>query len=318
MKRNFLLFFVIIISIISCEEGFEPTAEFREDYVMFGVINGDTTYQTVIISKSYEPDNFNPYANTNDPDIRDAVVTITGRDKEYVLRDTSIERADKSRYTTDEYFYYTDEFKPKIGEEIELRAVLPNGKVLTSKTKLPGFSLFSWTNSDEALPINKIYSQVLFTWKLNNASDNLVFLPRFLIHYYEKINGVNVKKEKEIPLELVKLGSSLKELFPSASGKDYVLYDTTIVYDTFKELKGSGNPSDITIINGEVELTVMDKNLGSYYSSIQTLNDGYTIKIYETNYSNIEGGIGILGSYFTFKRNIEILHDFIGRFGYNF
>ena len=317
MKRNIILFIITVFVFISCEEGFEPTTEFREDYVMYGILDGDSTYQTVVISKSYSAENFDPYSNTTDPDIQNAVVTIKGNDKEYVLRDTSIERADQSRYSNPQYFYYTNDFQPKVGEEVEIKAVLPNGKILESQTQLPHYSLFTWADSDEMLPISTIYDQVLFRWKLNNSPDDLVYLPRFLIHYFQKVNGVDVRKVKEVPYNLVRIGGQLKEQFPSATGKNYILYDTTIVYDTFKDLKGTGSPSDITIIKGEIEVTIMDNNFGNYYSSIQTLNDGFTIKIYEANYSNIKGGIGIWGSYFIKSKDIEVLPDFTKRFGYN-
>ena len=316
MKINILSVIIISLFIISCEEGFEPTADFKEDYVMYGIVNGDSTYQSVVISKSYSSDNFDPYSNTSDPDIKDAIVIIKGENKEYFLRDTSVERSSQSQYSVPQHFYYTNEFKPKLGEKIELQAILPNGKVLISKTTMPNYSLFFWSNDDEVLPINRIYNKVLFRWELRNPSPNLIYLPKFLIHYFQTVGGTNLKKTKEVPLNFVKIGNSLQESFPTASGTKYVLYDTTIVYNTLKELKGAGSASDITIIKGEVELTIMDENLGSYYSSIQTLNDGFTIKIYETNYSNINGGIGIWGSYNTIRKDIQILPEFIQSFGY--
>ena len=77
MKIISLIFCVLIsIVIISCEKGFEPKAEFREDYFLYSVINADTNYQTVILSKSYDVEGFNPLNNEIDPDIKDAEVTL--------------------------------------------------------------------------------------------------------------------------------------------------------------------------------------------------------------------------------------------------
>lgn len=317
MKNTIILFITALVLFVSCEEGFEPTTDFKEDYIMYGILNGDSSYQTVVVSKSYSADNFDPYSNTTDPDIQNAVITITGRDGEYLLRDSSVERTDKSHYDSPQHFYYTNDFKPKIGEEVKIKAVLPNGKVLESETQLPHYSLFSWTDSDEELPISKLYDKVLFRWKLNNAPDDLVYLPRFLIHYFQNENGTSVRKTKEFPLNFAKIGGIDKEQFPNATGNTSVLYDTTIVYNTLKNLKGNGSASDITLIRAEIELTIMDKNFGSYYSSIQTLNDGFTIKIYEANYSNINGGIGVWGSYFTVTKDIDILEEFARRLGYS-
>lgn len=316
MKKKLFVLIISAFVFISCEEGFEPTTEFKEDYVMFGIINGDSTYQSVVISKSYQAENFDPYSNTADPDIQGAIVTIQAGDKFYQLRDTSIERTDQSRYTTAQHYYYTNQYKPKVGENVEIRAELPNGKILTSTTKLPFYTIFFWASDDDVLPIDNIYKEVLFRWELNNSSEDLVYLPRFFIHYFQNVNGQEIKKVKEVPINFVHTDNNLTEKFPNASGNKFVLYDTTIVYNVMKELKSSGNASDITIIKGEVELTIMDENFGNYYSAAQTSNDGYSIKIYETNYSNIIGGIGIWGSYFIKRKDVEILPAFSRSFGY--
>ena len=91
MKINLILSLLIAAAFLSCEEGFEPTTGFRQDYVMYAIIDGDSTYQSVVITKSYQADNFDPYSNTEDPDIKNAVITITGNGKEYILTNHTIQ-----------------------------------------------------------------------------------------------------------------------------------------------------------------------------------------------------------------------------------
>ena len=109
MNKVYKIFAIIFLMIISnsCEDGFEPKAEFEEEYVLFSIINADTNYQTAILSKSFNVDGFNPLENTNDPDIKNAVVKIYKNGIEHLLKDTSAIREYDSRYNQEQFFFYT-------------------------------------------------------------------------------------------------------------------------------------------------------------------------------------------------------------------
>ena len=310
--------------IISCEKGFEPKADFKKQYVLFSLIDGDSSYQTVIVSSSYDVDksNLNPYSNLEDPDIGNAKIILTRRNNihqllnTYTLTDTVAPRTGNLKYSTPQSFYYTSDLNPDEGDFIDIEVTI-DGKVLKAQTQLPLYSSFFWDQSDNQYPVSKNYSQVLFQWKLSGTNHQYVFAPRFLIHYTENINGEEIPKIKEVPHEYKKQGSEYFPAFIRALTKNAITYDTAFVNRAFNEIAPpNSDRSLITIEKVEFELTIFDDNFGSYYNAIQTVNDGFTVRIYETNFSNVNSGIGVFGSYFIKRKELYISKIFIQSLGY--
>ena len=101
MKKIILAFLVLFsFYFISCDSSFSPYAPFTEDYILNGIVRGDTSYQVVTLSHSYQPDNTDPSTYKTDPAIVGARVEITYDNKIYVLRDSSISRTDTSQFDT--------------------------------------------------------------------------------------------------------------------------------------------------------------------------------------------------------------------------
>src|SRR5512146_1748833 len=112
MKQKIGLLFLIFGLLInySCEVNFSPKGEFQQKYILTCVIRGDTSVQTATISKSYNVDGYDPYANTTDPFLKDAYIRIWAGDNVYFMKDTSIARADTSRYKGLFHFFYLKDF----------------------------------------------------------------------------------------------------------------------------------------------------------------------------------------------------------------
>ena len=59
----------------------------------------------------------------------------------------------------------------------------------------------------------------------------------------------------------------------------------------------------------------LDAGLSKYYQAFQK---GFTIKINETDYTNIEGGKGIFASLYSFSKTLDVDSTYIRSFGYHF
>ena len=82
---------------------------------------------------------------------------------------------------------------------------------------------------------------------------------------------------------------------------------------------GDNNKSNYSVeIKPKVEVLVMDEALSRYYSSTsQSLND-LTVRLDENDYTNIEGGYGIFGTYITKQYTaISFIATYLESFGYN-
>jgi len=65
-----------------------------------------------------------------------------------------------------------------------------------------------------------------------------------------------------------------------------------------------------------LELRVFDKNLSAYYLSVNRLNGDYTVRLDAKEFSNINGGYGIFGSFTDQKIAILFDNDYLTRFNF--
>jgi hypothetical protein len=73
----------------------------------------------------------------------------------------------------------------------------------------------------------------------------------------------------------------------------------------------------IRIISARFELLSFDEHLSNYYSSTHGYLDEFSIRLDETVYSNIEGGMGIFGSYYKSERLFPIYASYIASYGFD-
>src|SRR3990172_8021014 len=100
MKTAILFIIVFVFSLIlnSCEENFSPKADFQEKYILYSIINIDSTIQTAVLQKSYYVEGYDPYLNTTDPYISGTDIRIRQGENIFFMRDTITTRSDTSRY----------------------------------------------------------------------------------------------------------------------------------------------------------------------------------------------------------------------------
>ena len=80
--------------------------------------------------------------------------------------------------------------------------------------------------------------------------------------------------------------------------------------------KGDPEKENYFIKNAEFDVIILDDNLAPYYFSIQTFLDGFTVILDQQDYSNIEGGYGVFGSFFKQTHDLIIEPDYIRSYGY--
>lgn len=316
MKKQ-LIYFLGIISLffISCEENFNPNGELREIYSVNCILRCDTSYQMLTISKAYQIEGTNPLNYNEDPTIKGAEVKIYYDDKVIVFRDTSILRTDTSRYKYNIYYYYAKNFKPEENKEYFIDVLLPNGRRLTSVTRTPETLEFIKQTSS-LLITNEPVQQLSYFWKITN--NDVVYVPRLTFYYYKTINGNKIKYKKQIPLRYEKRGDNYVEVYPKPDKHPYVFYDMAVVRKAFEDIsKGDPYKGNYSIVSGTYfELLVLDANLSAYYSTSNSAYGEFSVKIDETDFSNIKNGLGIFGSYIHQEIRVSFAEDFVNSFGY--
>jgi len=292
----------------------DPKVGFKERYVLYLVMRGDTTYHSAILAHTYNVNGLDPLTNEIDPAIKDAVIKIWGENYVHIFRDTLISRNDTSRYNSPVFFYYLDNYKPAYSESLKVHAYLMNGIVLKAVTRVPSEVIL---DSVYILPV-KERNDYTFSWQKN--VDDLLFLYRAKLWYKHRTEteGV-VTKWLEIPLELKKDGDSVKSIYPTISDNHYVRYTNEALDWTMKKISEfEFDKSMITVTRIEFEIISLDKPLSDYYAITHSYLDSYSLRLDENIYTNVEGGIGVFGVCYKQSIIFRMKEDYILSFGYKY
>ena len=176
-KINLILISIILLTLISCDEDFNPYGDYQEKYAITCILKNNENFQTATLFRSY-------LTPPSDPSVIGADVRIWYNDSVFVFRDSSVTRTDTSRYTTPFSFYYSDHFSVDYNKSIELEVLLPNGKRLRSYSVTP--RKFNFDNESEVLvpPVSSDIVQI--SW--DALETGIYFSSNFTIRYRQNVN----------------------------------------------------------------------------------------------------------------------------------
>lgn len=293
----------------SCEENFSPKTDFVEKYVLYSIINPDSSIQTAYLQKSYFVDGYDPYLNTEDPSIKGAEIRLRQKNNVFFLRDTSIEITDTSRYKSPVNFYYTKDFYTIGSDSIEILVTLSNGIKLYSITNMAPEVEFEIENN-KIIPAEE-QDHVKFFWNL--AGQNSWYLPKFVFYYTKD----NIRYEKEVATEYILKDGNWTASFPAITQSNVIRYFHYAIDSAFAEIsKNDPDKNRYKILGGVLNLLVFNESLSSYFSSTNGYLDDFTIRLDESDYSNINGGLGVLGTVRKQTFGAKFTEAYIISFGY--
>ncbi len=313
--KYFTALILISVIFISCEDNFSPKAPYDERYSLNCIIRGDTSLHVATLYKNYDVPNLDPYENKKDSFIDGAFIRMwRGNDEIYIFSDSTMQRTDTSRFNTDINYYYIKDFVPNEGDSLEIEVLLPNGRRLFSNTKIPQKVKRNEDASDMEV-IQEIKDYLRTQWIIKNRDQ--VYLPRLLIDYLVNENGVNIRQKKIIPWKKLQGGNDIKYIYPAPS-RDYLIdYEMNLIKESMIDIsKNETEKSKYTIISLVLELSILDENLSTYYFTVGLEGNSFAAGLDEGDYTNIENGFGIFGSFYTQKFKIEVSKGYVNSFGY--
>lgn len=315
MTRKVVFIVLMFLSVVSCDESFSPKGDYQERYALFGIMRADTNLQVVTLYKSFEVPGLNPFENKVDPFIKGAYVRIwKNKDEVFVLRDSSIQRSDTSRYTTPAYFYYTKGLIPNILDTMEIEAVLPNGRRLKAVTFVPPTVSTDYSATDRVIPV-KGRNSVYVGWRANEQ--NVIYAPQLTIIYKKVENGISKLHKKIVPLKYFLINGIQTPLYPQPTSESMLEIEISAIEKALAEIsEGDPNKGSYRILTMITNLYLYDRNLSAFYSSSNKFGDEYSIRVDESDFTNVEGGFGVFGSY-SVKKIVQFFNpDYIRSFGY--
>lgn len=311
MIRMLGVIILLALLTLSCEENISPFGAYNEKYTLNCILRGDSTIQYATVTKSFY--NLNPTADNSEKRFLENVdLRIWQGNDVYRFRDSIISTMLYGKEVSLN-IYYTKGFIPKYNDEIEIEALLSNGKRLSSSTIIPKSIYIQKSVSDTSIP-SKDNRQVFVKWE--SAGENLIYAPEINIYYKKK--GFEKGFAKRVPIEYVKQSGKYYPNYAKPSKDNFVSIAMDAIRRAMEEIS-EDDPvkKNYTILTMIVHIHVYDKNLSEYYvSSAQNL-DQFSVNVDALDYTNIKGGFGIFGSYNSKKYVIKFNREFIGAFGYN-
>ncbi len=325
MKKAFLvLLTVLLIFIESCKSDFNINAPSEDVYALNCVLRNDNSIQYAILSKNTVTDNgTSPTLNSNALNIKGANIKIFCNDSVFVMRDTTIQVNDAGNITNVNC-YYVKNLIMKPGKIISIEAAVSGGKTLKSTIPVQEIS-FGTFSTNFPLTLKTGYQiRDPYTWSWNGdpeSSTDILNQPQLEIYYKKYEGGKFVDKIILVPLVYYYTGSAnnLIPVYVKFSFENDCITTLETINKTMQDISGNDPDKGNYIINKVLFSVVsFDPNLTKFYSAYNTYTENFTVKLRQTDYSNIEGGIGIFGIYYKFSQNLVVDSLYIESYGYQY
>lgn len=320
------LFVCLNLLFISCDDSIDPKTAPEEGYVVFCLINCDTTFQTAYVSKTYDVEGLEPGVNKSDPAITDAAVSVKYLSNDYLFNNAVAERTDTSRYSNGFHYYFNNSLNVKskyindTPKPITIKVALPGGGVLTSNSETIPAGDVMFEKYLYMFPAGNNPKTSEFKWRFF-LSQNLIkkyyFLPSLKIEYSRENGGISTPMTFEIPLKKIYTENKEVPVYPVVTQNNYVNYVNDYITKGFLQLS-EGDPvkSNYTINKLVFKIVLMDKNIASYYASNGTFEDEFSVRIEAADVSNINGGYGLFGVYAARTKEVKLDTNYIRTLGY--
>jgi hypothetical protein len=295
MKTKLTVLFIFFLLQLSCDNSIDYIGDFSQQYSLNCVLRSDKNVQYATIKRSYPPES--AAAQT---DIQNAVVSLILPDTTFFFRDSILSGESSGNVGS---FYYINNFSLTKNTELKIQAVLPDNTVLTAQVKSAGYTRVLLESEDLVLPGSEDES-AFFMWRILGERDSIILLPSLYIRYvisgpdtavkYKKINGTYIQ-----------------------NGDVFRVANSALSLGMGQISEGIADKSSITIIDGFFELKLCDFMMGMYASAAETFEDEFSVRISAPDFSNINGGLGIFGTYMSESFDILFLPEYVASFGYN-
>ena len=287
-----------------CDTPFEPKGSYREKLVVYAVLTTRADTQYVRVYTTYNPRGFDALEVGAETPVRNAQVSLTTESITHRLRDTTIFRIDKSRYSTELAAYVAYPLAINQGSRYSLAVVSPLGNV-SAATSVPGKGSVLLANAYVMKEPEKFNEDIYIYLTLSPLSRG--FMIRWYIDFEIRSGGAWSPQRLEVPASIETSGPNKDQfIYPALTRRSS---ETTArqTMETFgfarpayrlflKGLKSKYAAFEFRFKRAVFILTQVDVNLYNYYNIVSGFQDKFSIRTDLPDYSNIQGGLGLFGA----------------------
>lgn len=302
-----LLSFPATLFLLSCNQPFDPRAPFQEQLVVFSVLSTDRNAQFVRVERNYMPPGFDPLAAVADKAIPDAQVTVTDGITSYRLRDTTLPRLDTSRFKSPLHTFVVSPFSPQAGRTYHITVQSPGLQPASASATVPAKSFPSMGITAPMVLDNPGgrdgNAEMLFNVVLSSSAKG--YIGRLYVDYDVLIGSEWVGGRTEVPLMFVnpKVPDPKYVIYPQLTARTLtgfvaLIFKNSLYTATLNSIYFDRYKSNKLIFNRVVfQVLQADKNLFNYFNVAHAYRDAQSMRLDEPMFSNVAGGIGLVGAY---------------------
>lgn len=307
-RPSFLLILTTILLLDGCNNTFDPKGSFKNEVVVFSIVNLKEARQYVRVYSTYDPPTFDPLAIHADNPVDDAIVTIHDQaipGIRYSFVDTIITRLDTARYSSPIHSYVATGFQPVGGRTYVLTVTSPTRGSFTATTEVPTQATMAISNTyvlrePSQFPNNPIGVRINITYQTKG------YVMRFLLRYKYTVDGIDHVETLEVPTFVSNSGADQKKTYATLTRRktnpsvftqasEVVEFDYQAYTITLTEIRQKYGDKSLFFQEALFILTQVETNLYNYYSVVSGFQDEYSIRTDQPDFSNINGGVGLFG-----------------------
>jgi hypothetical protein len=318
------ILFLVVISftfITSCSTDFSINEPSHEDiYILNCILQNDNSIQYALLSKNlYTESGGTPTSISKDQFIKGANVKILYNNSEYVMKDTTLQIITDGKINEINCYYFKGLIADP-GKAVSIEATAPNGKKLTSTIQIPVIYFpknFAYNIPPGFPDANYFIDELGWGWVVNNKQSNdIINLPQIEVYYKKYEGGTFIEKKIIIPLGSFTI-NGYSNVEPSNNYSAMENFD--IINMKMQEISGNDyNKQNYIIEKATYSVLAIDPLLSKYYSLDDTYSQSFSIKLYPPDYSNIQGGKGVFGTYYKYSKTANIDSLYVYSFGYQY
>jgi hypothetical protein len=298
-----LILGLLLFLLSGCENSFDPRGPYQKQLVVYSILSNSADSQYVRVFTTYNPSGVDPTEVTADTYVRKAAVTLIDDSTTYKLRDTSITRVDKSRYSDDIGAYIAYPCHLRLGKTYTLSVVSDQGNVsATVSVPHAGYLL---PNNPFILKAPDRYGNEDITVTIGISPLARGYVVRLYLDYLVRVGADWVHKRDEIPTSILSAsGASVQYNYPKLTRRTSdvsqpyvnVHFPITVYSAFFASIVSQYGSDGYQIVSATYVLTQVEANLYKYYNLANGFQDEFSIRTDQPDYTNIQGGLGIFGA----------------------
>ncbi|MBI2620127.1 MAG: DUF4249 family protein [Ignavibacteriales bacterium] len=320
MPGRYFILAGLALTTLGCETDFNPKGPFLDRIVLYSVLTPASNRQIVRLETTYNPPGFNPLEHTSTRQIMNAQVSVSWDSSVVVLRDTLIQRNDGARYRDSIKAFVASPLTAFRGKTYAIAVIAPTYGTLTAATTVPGNGTVDVALSGRVILTNPIsfredIQAIAFVSSLAEGHRVQMYVE------YEIASATPVivaMEEVPIVIENQRDCLTFDAVYPilrrrtRADGQESWEFPHQNYVAILRKILKMHEGQMVNFRRVVLVLVQADRHLYRYSSLVNGFQDEFSIRVDQPNYTNVEGGLGLFGSFTLDSASIALPSSFSG------